>query len=72
MAIINTCCWEVGSKDCCRTPGERDRYKIRIKKKKTQNISLIKLTTTISIKLYRLGVYIMAYHQNQFKTNDWS
>lgn len=43
--------------------------KIRVK---TQNISLIKLTTTISIKLYRLGVYIMAYHQNQFKTNDWS
>jgi hypothetical protein len=33
MAIINTCCWEVGSKDCCRTLGERDRYKIRMKKK---------------------------------------
>ena len=34
MAIINTCCWEVGSKDCCRTLGERDRYKIRMKKNK--------------------------------------
>ena len=54
MAIINTCCWEVGSKDCCRTLGERDRYKIRMKKKlqrrKYKNLIGFKLFPTFMSK----------------------